>query len=257
MPRPIAALALSLALAAPALPAAAQEQSLPVRPDMSETERAQFRAEVRAYLLENPEVLLEAIEILEVRRAADRENVDAELVAQNRDALFNDPNAWVGGNPEGDVTLVEFFDYRCGFCKRAHPEVRALLEQDPNIRYIAKEFPILGPDSLAAARLALAALDLDPSKYGELNDALMSFEGQLTEAAAYRIAEDLGYDAAALRERAARSEIEARIRDNYLLAQALEISGTPGFVLGDRIIRGYLPLDELAAQVAEVRAATN
>jgi protein-disulfide isomerase len=256
MHRYLAALALGLALA-PALPVGAQEQSLPSRPEMTEAERAQFRAEVRAYLLENPDVILEAIEILEARRKAGRQQADAALIEQHRAALFDDPNAWVGGNPEGDVTLVEFFDYRCGYCKKAHPEVKALLAQDPNIRYIAKEFPILGPDSLAAARMALAALDLDPAGYGALNDALMSFEGQLTEDAAYRIARNVGYDVEALRERAASAEIEARIRDNYALARALGINGTPGFVLEDRIIRGYVPLDELTAEVAEVRAALN
>lgn len=257
MSRLIVALALAFGLAAPDLTATAQEQSRPAPSEMSEVEREAFRAEVRAYLLEHPEVIFEAIQILEARRKADEQQADSELIARHRDALLDDPNSWVGGNPDGDVTLVEFFDYRCGYCKKAHPEVMALLEQDPNIRYIAKEFPILGPDSMAASRMALAALDLDPSKYGGLNDALMSFEGQLTEAAAYQIARSLGYDVQALKERAASAEIEARIRDNYQLARALNINGTPGFVLGDRVIRGYLPLDELVAEVAEVRAATN
>lgn len=257
MHRPVAALALSLALAVPALPAAAQQQSSPAAPEMSETERAQFRAEVRAYLLENPEVILEAIQILEAHRATDQEERDARLVAQHSAELFRDPDDWVGGNPEGDVTLVEFFDYRCGYCKRAHPQVQALLEQDPDLRYVAKEFPILGPDSMAASRMALAALELDPETYGALNDRLMSFRGQLTEAAAYRIAGDLGYDVEALRERAAKPGIEAIIRGNHRLARALGINGTPGFVLGDRIIRGFLPREEMAAEVAEVRAAMN
>lgn len=255
MYRLLAALALGLALAVP--PAAAQQQSLPATSDMSETERAQFRAEVRAYLLEHPEVIFEAIQILEARRAADKGERDARLVAEHSEELFHDPDDWVGGNPDGDVTLVEFFDYRCGYCKRAHPQVQALLEQDPDLRYVAKEFPILGPDSMAAARMALAALELDPEKYGALNDQLMSFRGQLTEAAAYRIAGDLGYDVEALRERAARPDIEVTIRENHRLARALDINGTPGFVLGDRIIRGFLPREEMAAAVAEVRAATN
>lgn len=257
MPRLLAPLTLALALALAAFPAAAQEQSRPAPSDMTEAEREAFRAEVRAYLLEHPEVIVEAIQILEARRKAEETEADAELVARYRDELHNDPHSWVGGNPEGDVTLVEFFDYRCGYCKKAHPEVMALIEQDPNIRYIAKEFPILGPDSMAASRMALAALETDRSKYGALYDTLMSFEGQLTEAAAYSIAEDVGYDPEDLRQRAASDEIEARIRENYRLARALGINGTPGFVLGDRILRGYLPLDQLAAEVAEVRAATN
>ncbi len=224
---------------------------------MTDAEREAFRAEVRAYLLEHPEVIVEAIQILESRREAEEGKADAELIAENRDAIFNDPDDWVGGNPDGDVTLVEFFDYRCGYCKRAHPEVQALIEQDPEIRYVAKEFPILGPASVAASRMALAALDMDSSKYGELHDALMSFEGQLTEAAAYQIARSVGYDTEALEERAGSDGIEARIRENYRLAQALGINGTPGFVLEDRIIRGYLPLEDMASEVAEVRSAMN
>ena len=257
MRRPTLALILGLALAIPALPAAAQEQSLPAPSEMSEAEREAFRAEVRAYLLEHPEVILEAIEILEARRSADQEKQDAELVAAHRDLLFNDPDSWVGGNPEGDVTLVEFLDYRCGYCKRAHPEVEALLQQDQNIRFVVKEFPILGEESVAAARMALAALEIDPSRFEALHDALMSHEGQLTEAAAYQIARNVGYDAEALKARAGQPDIEEQIRENYSLARALGINGTPGFVLGDRIVRGYLPLEEMQAAVDEVRAATN
>ncbi len=256
MPRSLLAMALGLALAIPAVPAAAQ-QSLPSPSDMTEAEREAFRAEVRAYLLENPEVILEAIEILEERRAADQAGADADLVAEHRDELFDDPDSWVGGNPDGDVTLVEFLDYRCGYCKRAHPEVLALLEQDGNIRYVVKEFPILGPASVAAARMALAAVEIDRSKFGALHDALMTHEGQMTEAVAYRLAENLGYDTEALRARAGEPDIEARIRENYELARALDINGTPGFVLEDRIIRGYLPREDMAAEIAEARAATN
>ncbi len=163
---------------------------------------------------------MEAIQVLEARRASDARKVDSEMIATHGQQLFHDANSWVGGNPDGDVTLVEFSDYRCGYCKQAHPELQELLRRDPNIRLVVKEFPILGPDSVAAARMATAALDLDRSKYGALNDALMSFEGQLTEAAAYQIANHAGYDIAALKARAASAEIEARIGDTYALARA-------------------------------------
>jgi protein-disulfide isomerase len=238
-------------------PAPAQEQSRPALSDMTAVERDAFRAEVRAYLLEHPEVLMEAIQVLEARRAADTLTADSELIARNGEQLFHDPNSWVGGNPDGDVTLVEFSDYRCGYCKKAHPELQELLRRDPNIRLVVKEFPILGPDSVTAARIATAALDLDPSKYGALNDALMSFEGQLSEAAAYQIANNVGYDLAALKARAASAEIEARISDTYALAREMGLQGTPSFVLGNRIIRGYLPVDQLLTAVAEARAAMN
>jgi protein-disulfide isomerase len=256
MRRAIATATLAFALAVPAL-GSAQEQSRPALSDMTEAEREDFRSEVRAYLLEYPEVLMEAINILEARRKADTLQADAALIAASREQLYNDPNSWVSGNPEGDVTLVEFSDYRCGYCKKAHPEVKELLKRDPNIRLVVKEFPILGPDSMAAGRMALAALDLDPANFETLNDALMNFEGQLIEPVAYQIASGAGYDIAALRERAASAEIEARISDNYALARTLGLQGTPSFILGNRIIRGYLPIEQMLAAVADARAATN
>jgi protein-disulfide isomerase len=260
MRRAIATATLALAFAVIGAipgPAPAQEQSRPALSDMTETERDAFRAEIRAYLMEHPEVLMEAIQVLEDRRAADSLKVDSEMIANHGEQLFHDANSWVGGNPDGDVTLVEFSDYRCGYCKKAHPELQELLQRDPNIRLVVKEFPILGPDSVTAARMATAALDLDRSKYGALNDALMSFEGQLNEATAYQIASHAGYDIAALKKRAASAEIEARIADTYALARAMGLQGTPSFVLGNQIIRGYLPIDRMLAAVAEARAAMN
>jgi len=235
----------------------AQEQSLPALSDMTEVQREALRTEIRAYLLEYPEVIMEAINTLEARRKADTLQADAALIAASSEQLYNDPNSWVSGNPDGDVTLVEFADYRCGYCKKAHPDVQELLRRDPNIRLVVKEFPILGPDSVAAARMAQAALDLDPANFEALNDALMRFEGQLNEAIAYQIASRVGYDIAALKERAASAEIEARIGDNYALARSLGLQGTPSFILGNQIIRGYLPIDDMIAAVAEARAAMN
>ncbi len=260
MRRAIATVTLAVAamiIVAPAGLAPAQQQSRPALSDMTETEREALRTEIRAYLLEYPEVIMEAINILEARRKADTQQADAALIAANSEQLYNDPNSWVGGNPDGDVTLVEFSDYRCGFCKKAHPEVQELLQRDPNIRMVVKEFPILGPDSMAAARMAQAALDVNPANFEALNDALMRFEGQLTESTAYQIASSVGYDIATLKERAASAEIEARIGDNYALARALNLQGTPSFILGTQIIRGYVPTDQMQAAVAEARAVTN
>jgi protein-disulfide isomerase len=256
MHRIIAAAILAVAFAMPA-PAPAQEQSRPGLSDMTEAEREALRIEVRAYLLEHPEVLMEAIQILEARRDANAQADDIVAIAANREQLLDVSNAWVAGNPDGDVTLVEFADYRCGYCKKAHPELKELVQRDPNIRLVVREFPILGPDSVAAARLAMAALDLDRSKFGDLNDALMGFEGQLNEATAYQIARQSGYDIVALKERAASAEIEARLGDTYQLARALGLQGTPSFVLGSQIIRGYLPVERMLSAVADARAAMN
>jgi len=260
MRQAIVNLTLAIALAFPLLcasQAVAQEQSRPALTDMPEADREKLRTEIRAYLLEHPEVLYEAIQILESRREADKRQADANLVAENRQAIFHDGVSWVGGNPDGDVTLVEFLDYRCGYCKRAHPDIQALIESDPNLRYVVKEFPILGPDSTTAARMAVAALKLNPDRYRVLNDILMRFDGQLSEAAAYQIAAHAGYDIAALKEAAADPEIDARIAETYGLARKLGLEGTPSFIVGNRIIRGYLPLDAMRDAVVAARAATN
>ncbi|MGD1922681.1 MAG: DsbA family protein [Paracoccaceae bacterium] len=245
---------MSLALAATALfPAALPAADLDFQ-EMSASERAAFRNEVRNYLLENPEVIFEAIQILEQRRNMAAQNADRNLVAAHAEAIFEDGYSFVGGNPDGDVTMVEFLDYRCGFCKRAHPEVQEVLDRDPNVRLIVKEFPILGPDSVAAGRMALAALDVDRSKYEDLSDALMSYNGNLTEQVAYKIASGVGYDIAELKARAGSSEIDDRLQSNFALAQALNLQGTPAFIVGNEVIRGYLPVDELLGAIQDARA---
>ncbi|MEM1298970.1 MAG: DsbA family protein [Pseudomonadota bacterium] len=224
---------------------------------MQDADRAAFRAEVRAYLLDNPEVIMEAIQILEQRRAVAAQQADKQLIQTHAAALYDDGFSYVGGNPEGDITVVEFLDYRCGFCKRAHPIVEELLDRDPNVRLIVKEFPILGPASVSAGKIALAALDVDRTKYSELNDALMTYPGNVTEQVAYRIAGDVGYDIAALKTRAAEEEIDDRLQRNYQLAQALGVQGTPAFVVGSEVIRGFLPIDEMLAAVEDARREAN
>ena len=242
-------LALSAALLTPGWTMAQSDME-----NLSDAERNAFRAEVRAYLLENPEVIFEAIQILEQRREQESQAADRELVANNASALFDDGFSFVGGNPNGDVTIVEFLDYRCGYCKRAHPVIEELLERDPNIKLVVKEFPILGPNSVNAGKMALAALDVDRGRYKALNDALMSYQGDLTETVAYRLAGEVGYDIAALRDRAESGEIDDRLAQNYQLAQALGVQGTPAFVVGQEIIRGFLPIEDMIDVVEAARS---
>ncbi len=138
---------------------------------MTDAERDAFRAEIRAYLLDNPEVLMEAIAVLEERQASQQAQGDIDLVSVNAEAIFNDGYSWVGGNPDGDITVVEFMDYRCGYCKKAHPEVTELLGTDGNIRFIVKEFPILGDQSVLAARFAIAVKKvMGDDAYGRAHD---------------------------------------------------------------------------------------
>ncbi len=222
--------------------------------DMTDSERDVFRAEVRAYLMENPEVLLEAINVLEQRQATEEAVNDATLLLNNADEIFNDGVSYVGGNPDGDVTVVEFSDYRCPYCKRAHKEVAQLLAEDGNIKFIYKEFPILGPDSLTAAQFAVAVLLKDgPEKYRAVNNALMEMRGDPSEAALSAIANEQGLDAGALLEGMKSSEVTQIIQANRALGQRLKISGTPTFIIGDQILRGYLPLDNMQAIVKEAR----
>jgi protein-disulfide isomerase len=178
-----------LPLAAPlllalTLPLAAQDS-------MTDAERTLFRDEVRTYLLENPEVLMEAIGVLEQRQAAAQTSSDAEMLQANAAAIFDDPASWVGGNPEGDITVVEFLDYRCSYCRKATAEVDELVKSDGNIRFIVKEYPILGEQSVLASRFAIAVLQLtDGETYKRTHDALMGLRGDVTPEALERLAGD-------------------------------------------------------------------
>lgn len=221
---------------------------------MSASERAAFRDEVRAYLLDNPEVLMEAIAILEQRQAEDQIQADRDRVLLHADRLFDDPASWVGGNPDGDVTLVEFMDYRCSFCRRAHPEVEALVAGDGNIRYIVKEYPILGEESVAASRFALAVRAVEGDRaYKEVHDRLMTVRGAMNEETFTRIGAELGLDTAAILVEMQSPDIDRVIQANYALAQQLEISGTPSFVFQTDLVRGYVPLASMQEIVQAIR----
>ncbi|MFV0513955.1 MAG: DsbA family protein [Jhaorihella sp.] len=221
---------------------------------MTETERAAFGAEVRAYLLENPEIIMEAVSLLEQRQAMAEAAADTALIAENADALFDDGHSWVGGNPDGDITLVEFMDYRCGYCRKAAPEVEALLKSDGNIRLIVKEFPILGEASLVASQFALATKTVaGDAAYRQVHDALIAFKGEIDEVALRRLAEGLGLPADAIMAQMDSAEISRILTENHDLARRLNISGTPTFVLGSEMLRGYLPADRMAQMVEQLR----
>lgn len=223
--------------------------------EMTEADRAAFRAEVRAYLLDNPEVLMEAIAVLEAREREAQANADTALVSIHAAAIFDDGHSWVGGNPDGDITLVEFMDYRCGYCRQAFAEVARLLETDGNIRFIVKEYPILGEQSMAAARFAIATHQLHgDDDYEAVHDALMALRADITPDSLSRLAEALGLDPAPILARMDAPEVTAVIEANRNLGSMMQISGTPTFVLGDRMIRGYVPLASMEQLVAAARA---
>lgn len=216
---------------------------------------AAFGERVRAYLMENPQVIMEAVAVLEERQAEQQVGLDSKLVSDNADALFHDGVSFVGGNPDGDITIVEFTDYRCGYCRKAHPEVAELIALDGNIRLIVKEFPILGEQSMLASRFALATRRVAGDEaYVQVNDALMAMREDVTAEALEALAEDLGLDAQAILSELGHPEIGAIIAANRQLGQDLAINGTPSFVFEDQMVRGYVPLDAMQQIVAEARA---
>lgn len=242
-----APLALALAIATPA---AAFDLTA-----MTEEERAAFRSEVRAYLLENPEILLDVSEALQARQAEAQAAGDVALIGANAKDIFEDGYSFVGGNPAGDLTVVEFIDYRCGYCRKAHSEVSELIRSDGNIRYVVKEFPILGDQSVIASRFAIAALKVVGAEaYQKINAGFYEdFRGDVTEDTLKAFAEDLGLDAGSIMAAMDDPEVTRVISENHALAGRLQIGGTPTFVIGDQMVRGYVPLDGMRQIVEQER----
>ncbi len=240
------------------LPLAATAQNL--FETLSEADRAALHAEIRAYLLANPTVIFEAVAEYERRLASEQADMDSALVEINAEDLFGPTQSYQGGNPEGDIVLVEFMDYRCGFCRRALPEMSAFVETDGQVRLVIKELPILSPASEVLARFALSVLlEAGPEAYWAAHQKLYAFSGDPTEQALAAFAEELGIPAEPVLARMESAEVTEILTLNRQLAQRLQLSGTPTFVIGDgesgRIVRGAVPLDELKAIAAEIRAA--
>nr|WP_246040456.1 DsbA family protein [Roseovarius arcticus] len=223
-------------------------------PEIGQLDDAAFGARVRNYLMENPEVIFEAAAVMEQRQQDLQSANDGDLIEQHADALFDDGQSWVGGNLDGDVTIVEFMDYRCGYCRRAFPEVEELIAGDGNIRIIVKEFPILGEQSTIASQFAIAAQQqLGDDAYKSLHDAMMTYKGDMAVPALTRLAEALGLDATLIVDHMDSDEVAKVIADNRALGQAMQISGTPSFIMHDQIVRGYVPLEGMQEIVKDIR----
>jgi protein-disulfide isomerase len=202
---------------------------------------------------ENPEIVLEAVQIIEQREQQRQAAAAASVLSDNRDVLENDPNAPVLGNPDGDVTVVEFFDYNCPYCRRVKPEIEALLAEDPNVKLVYREWPILGEGSVFAARAALAARE--QGKYEEFHWALMGMQGRAEEASVIRVAEEVGLDIAQLRRDMEEPEIDAHISASMEMSRDLGFNGTPSFVIGDALVPGVIDADQMIRLTQEARAA--
>ncbi len=202
---------------------------------------------------ENPQIIMEAAQILEAEQSAAQTQAQAEVLNNERQLLERDPNAPVLGNPDGDVTVVEFFDYNCPYCKRAMAEVQGLLEGDENVRLVYREWPILGDGSVFAAKAALAARE--QGKYEEFHWALMGMQERADEASVMRIATDIGLDVERLRADMDTAEIKEHIATSMRLTQALGFNGTPSFVIGDNLVPGFVEEEQLRTIVEKVREA--
>lgn len=223
--------------------------------NMTEAERAALQAEIRSYLLANPDILIEMSQALELKQAETQASDDKALIATNATEIFSDGYSFVGGNPDGNLTVVEFIDYRCGYCKKAHGDVAELVRSDGDIRYVVKEFPILGDESVFAARFAIATLQVaGADAYAKVNAGFYeSFRGDVTEETLRVFASELGLDPTPILAAMNLPEVTKVIEQNHLLAQRLQISGTPTFVIGDQMLRGFAPLEAMRGIVSEER----
>lgn len=210
-----------------------------------------FERRVRDYLVTNPEVIVEAMRNLERKQQAAEQTNAQTALATHRDELLNSPDSPVGGNPQGDVTMVEFFDYNCTYCRQVAPAMVEAEAADPQLRIVYKEFPILGPNSIIAAKAALAANR--QNAYPRFHKAMMQVSGTADEAKVDAIAEEIGLDVEQLRIDMADPAIDLEIERNLALAQVLRINGTPGFVIGEEILRGATDLQTMLSLIAQAR----
>lgn len=206
---------------------------------------------IRSYIRNNPEVIIDALRAYDLEQKRLAAVAVRDQMAERRQQLERDAGDFVGGNPDGDISLIEFFDYRCAYCKRVLPQMVELRKSDKKLRIVYKEFPILGPDSVIASRAAIASRA--QGKYQAFHDAMMTSRGKLTEVAVMQIAAEVGLDVGRLVNDMKAPEVQDTIARNYALAQALGITGTPSFVIGDSLVRGAVTGAELKRRIAEAR----
>ncbi|MGV8996969.1 MAG: DsbA family protein [Parvibaculaceae bacterium] len=219
---------------------------------MSKDQTTAIQKIVHDYIVEHPEVLIEAMASLDAKEAAAKKKTQDSAIAKNRDAIFNDPTSFVAGNPKGDVTIVEFFDYNCGYCKRTMKPLLDAVTKDGKVRLILKELPILGPSSITASHAALAAEK--QGKYMDLYKAFYAHKGPLDDETVFNIAADAGLDIKKLAKDMMDPAIGKAIAGNERLSDALDIRGTPAFIIGDKFYAGARDADELMEAIKLARA---
>jgi protein-disulfide isomerase len=220
----------------------------------SEGQKSEIGDVVKAYIMAHPEIVQEALDALEQKKQLDAAAAQSKTIASLKDTIYASKRQAVIGNPKAPITLVEFFDYNCGYCKRALSDTRAMLDNDKDVKIVLKEFPILGPGSVEAAKVAAAVNIVDPSKYEAFHFELLGGKGQADEKRALDAAAKVGVDVAALKQKMDDPEIGNTIQEAYALAQKLDISGTPTYVIGEEVVFGAVGIDELSQKVASMRS---
>ncbi len=252
MKRSLSFIAAGLACAVLTIPPAARAQSF------SDQQKSELHGIIRDYLVSHPEVLQEAMAELEKRQAIAEAEKSKTAIKNNAATLFDSSHQVVVGNPQGDVTLVEFFDYNCGYCKRALSDLTDLMKDDGKLRVVLKEFPVLGPGSVEAAQVAVAARMQDKSgkKYFDFHQRLLAGRGQADRARALAAAKDAGFDMARIERDMASPEVKATLDESMKLAEQLGLNGTPSYVVGSDVVIGAVGLAALKDKVKAARCAT-
>ncbi|HVV40315.1 MAG TPA: DsbA family protein [Nitrobacter sp.] len=230
-------------------PAAASAQNF------SDSQRGEIEQIVKNYLLSHPEILQDVSAELSKRQAAAEALKQEAAVTSNADAIFNSPRGVTLGNKNGDVTFVEFFDYNCAYCKHAMGDMLTLLKTDPKLKVVLKEFPVLGPGSVEAAQVAVAARMQDPDgkKYLDFHQRLLGGRGQADKARALAAAKDAGFDMAQIEKDMKSPEVRATLQENFRLAEAMGMNGTPSYVIGKQVVVGAVGLDGLKEKIGMAR----
>lgn len=223
--------------------------------EFSAPQRSEIEKILHEYLVSHPEVLQEAMAALEKRQTAAESEKHKAAVKKYAKEIFSSPNQVTIGNPQGNVTFVEFFDYNCGYCKRAMGDMVTLMKEDPKLKVVLKEFPVLGPGSVEAAQVAVAVRMQDPTgkKYFQFHEKMLNSRGQANKASAMAVAKSIGLDMVKLEKDMAGPEVKETLQESFKLAEALGMNGTPSYVIGDSVVVGAVGVDALREQINTAR----
>ena len=240
---------LAIAIVICGAPAASRAQ------DFSNSQRSEIEKIIKNYLVANPELLEEMTAELQKRQSVAEAAKHKAAVEKHADAIFKSPRGVIVGNKDGDVNFVEFFDYNCGYCKKAMSDMLDLMKSDPKLRVVLKEFPVLGPGSMEAAQVAVAVRMQDPTgkKYLDFHQKLLNSRGQADKARAMAAAKDAGLDMAKLEKDITSPEVRATLEENFKIAEDMGLNGTPSYVIGKDVVVGAVGLEGLTKKIAEAR----